>query len=57
VTAVGTPTQIAQLLRETGTAHHRAFAPTNGDDPDGPEYCAAWLLERHPGTDGGTGAS
>ena len=45
MTAVGTPAQIAQLLRETGTAHHRAFAATNGDDPDWPEWYALHLVE------------
>jgi len=45
MTALGTPAQVAQLLRETGTAHHRAFAATNGDDPDWPEWYAVHLVE------------
>lgn len=32
---------IAALLRETGSAHHRAFIQTGGDDPD----WARWYAE------------
>ena len=37
-----------ELLREVGPAHHRAFAATDGEDPDWPNWYAAWLLERWP---------
>jgi hypothetical protein len=35
--------QIADLLREAGGAHHRAFAATNGDDPAWPQWYAGHL--------------
>ena len=38
--------QLADLFRETGLAHHRAFASTNGDDPDWPDWYAQYLLPR-----------
>jgi hypothetical protein len=38
--------QLAALFRETGLAHHRAFADTNGDDPDWPDWYAQYLLPR-----------
>ncbi|MGH2357147.1 MAG: hypothetical protein ACRDGJ_03925, partial [Candidatus Limnocylindria bacterium] len=34
---------IAALLREAGSAHHLAFAATNGDDPDWPRWYAEYL--------------
>jgi len=36
------------LLSQVGSAHHRAFAATDGEDPDWPAWYAAWLLERLP---------
>jgi hypothetical protein len=38
-----TEQQLAALLREAGKAHHRAFAPTNGDDPAWPRWYAEYL--------------
>jgi hypothetical protein len=38
-------TRIARLFRETGAAHHRAFAATDGDDPDWPRWYAGHLAE------------
>jgi len=37
---------VAALLREAGNAHHRAFAATNGEDPDWPRWYAAYLLPK-----------
>ena len=37
---------LAHLFQETGAAHHRAFASTNGDDPDWPHWYAEYLLPR-----------
>ena len=37
---------IAALLREAGSAHHKAFAATNGDDPEWPRWYAEYLLPR-----------
>lgn len=31
---------LAEIFRGAGRAHHRAFAATNGDDPDWPEWYA-----------------
>ena len=33
---------IAKLLRETGHAHHEAFAATDGADPDWPIWYAEY---------------
>ncbi len=33
-------TNLVELLRETGRAHHAAFAATDGADPDWSEYYA-----------------
>ena len=38
----------ADLLTEVGPAHHRAFAETDGADPDWPAWYANWLLDRLP---------
>jgi len=38
--------KISRLLREAGSAHHRAFAATNGDDPDWPRWYAEYLLPK-----------
>jgi hypothetical protein len=35
--------QLASLFREAGSAHHRAFAATNGDDPEWPIWYAEFL--------------
>jgi hypothetical protein len=35
--------QLARLFQMAGSAHHAAFAATNGDDPDWPAWYAAWL--------------
>jgi hypothetical protein len=37
---------LARLFREAGSAHHRAFLATNGDDPDWPCWYARWLAPR-----------
>jgi hypothetical protein len=37
---------LADLLRETRAAHHRAFLSTNGDDPEWPLWYAEYLKER-----------
>lgn len=37
-------TRLADLLQAAGTAHHHAFAATNGDDPEWPAWYAHWLL-------------
>lgn len=34
---------VAHLFRSTAQAHHRAFAATNGDDPDWPAWYAREL--------------
>lgn len=34
---------LATLFREAGQAHHEAFAATNGEDPDWPEWYARYL--------------
>ena len=41
--------QLAGLLREAGAAHHRAFAATNGDDPDWAHWYAQYLVPRLQG--------
>lgn len=38
--------QLAALFREAGTAHHQAFARTNGDDPEWPTWYAEFLVPR-----------
>lgn len=35
--------RLARLFRDAGAAHHAAYAATNGDDPDWPDWYAAWL--------------
>jgi hypothetical protein len=35
--------QLAFLFREAGSAHHSAFAATNGDDPEWPIWYAEYL--------------
>lgn len=35
--------RLAHLFRETGAAHHRAFAATNGEDPAWPRWYAEFL--------------
>ena len=37
---------LEKLLRETGHAHHQAFAATNGDDPDWPQWYARYLADK-----------
>ena len=37
---------IADLLRETGEAHHTAFIDTDGADPEWPIWYAGYLQER-----------
>lgn len=37
---------LATLFRETGRAHHRAFASVNGADPDWPAWYAEYLAPR-----------
>lgn len=38
--------QLADLFREAGSAHHRAFIATNGDDPEWPLWYAEFLQPR-----------
>ncbi len=40
--------QIADLLRQTGLAHHQAFIETNGEDAEWASWYAGYLLERLP---------
>jgi hypothetical protein len=37
-------TALSQLFRAAGQAHHHAFAATDGDDPEWPEWYAGYLL-------------
>ena len=37
---------LANLLNETAEAHHKAFAATEGEDPDWPIWYANYLLEK-----------
>jgi hypothetical protein len=37
---------IAELLRETGHAHHQAFIHVNGEDPEWPAWYASYLVGR-----------
>jgi NAD(P)H-hydrate epimerase len=39
-------TELADLLRETGEAHHHAFIETDGADPEWPIWYADHLQER-----------
>jgi len=41
-----TEQQLAALFRETGSAHHQAFAATKGEDPDWPTWYAEYLSPR-----------
>ena len=41
-----TQTEIANLLRETGEAHHQAFIETDGADPEWPIWYAEYLKDR-----------
>jgi hypothetical protein len=38
--------KLAQLFRDAGSAHHRAFLATNGEDPEWPRWYAEWLAPR-----------
>ena len=38
--------ELANLLNETAEAHHKAFAATEGEDPDWPIWYADYLLEK-----------
>lgn len=40
---------LAELLRSAGSAHHQAFAATNGDDPEWPVWYARYLAPRMAG--------
>ena len=44
--APGLTDRLADLFRETGTAHHQAFIQTDGADPDWPLWYAERLQER-----------
>lgn len=49
-----TTDRLARLFRDTGTAHHAAFAATDGEDPGWPAWYAAHLaapLSQLLGTD------
>jgi hypothetical protein len=37
---------LAELFGAAGSAHHHAFAATNGDDPDWPVWYADYLAPR-----------
>lgn len=41
-----TARQLAALFREAGVSHHRAFAATNGADPEWPTWYAEFLAPR-----------
>jgi NAD(P)H-hydrate epimerase len=38
--------ELANLLNETAEVHHKAFAATEGEDPDWPLWYADYLLEK-----------
>ena len=38
--------RLADLFRETGAAHHRAFSHTDGADPDWPTWYATYVQTR-----------
>jgi NAD(P)H-hydrate epimerase len=38
--------QVADLLKEAGSAHHRAYAETDGADADWPIWYAEYLQQR-----------
>jgi len=38
--------RLAALFREVGAAHHRAFAATDGEDPEWPAWYAQFLRPR-----------
>lgn len=38
--------ELANVLNETAEAHHKAFAATEGEDPDWPIWYADYLLEK-----------
>ncbi|MFZ0545913.1 MAG: hypothetical protein WAM60_10775 [Candidatus Promineifilaceae bacterium] len=40
------PQQIADLLLETGQAHHQAYLETDGADPEWPLWYAEYLQEK-----------
>ncbi len=37
--------RVAELLTETGKAHHQAYLATDGDDPEWPIWYAGYLKE------------
>jgi len=39
--AASTTARVAELFRDAGTAHHRAFAATHGEDAEWPAWYAA----------------
>ena len=41
-------TRIAELFRAAGQAHERAFAATNGEDPEWPVWYARHLTPNGP---------
>ena len=40
--------ELANLLRETGRAHHEAYIETNGFDPEWPLWYAEYLKDKLP---------
>jgi len=40
----GATEQLQRLFREAGSAHHKAFISTNGDDPEWPMWYAEILV-------------
>ena len=49
----GNAAHLAQLFRDAGAAHHRAFAATAGEDAEWPAWYAAYLAPRFGGLVGG----
>jgi len=41
----GSPTSVADLLREAAETHHVVYRITDGDDPDWASWYADWLLD------------
>jgi hypothetical protein len=46
--AASTAARLAQRFRDAGAAHHRAFAATDGEDPEWPSWYAAYLAPWFP---------
>jgi hypothetical protein len=46
MTDVDIAEQLEDLFREAGSAHHKAFIKTNGEDPEWPLWYADYLIEK-----------